>query len=151
MARLMLIFPSNFLQTIQWMLTMGSRGWRSGCFNNIANGLSFRCEPVGAILHIGKCHYPDFFVTAYGQPGVYGEDEIIRLVAEVGSLGRVLKEPFRPTTPLSLCNRRNGASLGIGTEAAILQSKRNGKYSQRPRPGTAFIPIEIDAQMLFRN
>ncbi|KIL60258.1 hypothetical protein M378DRAFT_168270 [Amanita muscaria Koide BX008] len=112
-----------------------------------AQGMAQRAsiDSQGAIVHIDKRHYPDFVVTAYGQPGVYGEEEdIIRLVVEVGSLGRDLKEPSAMEKQevidqllrylyvigemgLRWADKAAGMCI-IGTEAAILQSKSNGKF-----------------------
>jgi len=95
-------------------------------------------------VHIDKRHYPDFVVTAYGQPGVYGEEDIIRLVVEVRSLGRDLKEPSAMEKQevidqllrylyvigemgLRWADKAAGMCIS-GTEAAILQSKSNGKF-----------------------
>jgi hypothetical protein len=84
-------------------------------------------------------------VTAYGPRGTYGEDgDIIRLVVEVGSLGRDLKPPSnldKANTVRQLLRylhvmgrmgvRWSDKAVGmciIGTEVAISKSHRNGQF-----------------------
>jgi len=102
-------------------------------------------DSQGQIVHSDKRHYPDFVVTAYGQVGVYGEDsDTIRLVIEVGSLGRELKPAsmqdkasiIRQLTRYLVVMGRMGfrwadKAVGmcvLGTEVAIMRSKGNGRF-----------------------
>ncbi|KAN0082416.1 hypothetical protein V8E55_008211 [Tylopilus felleus] len=102
-------------------------------------------DSQGVIVHADKRHYPDFVVTAYGQGGVYGEDsDMIRLVIEVGSLGRELKPAsihdkasiLKQMTRYLFVMGKMGfrwadKAVGmciVGTEVAIMQSKSNGKF-----------------------
>ncbi|KAM6493474.1 hypothetical protein JOM56_011608 [Amanita muscaria] len=102
-------------------------------------------DSQGGLVHADKCHYPDFVVTAYGKRGDYGEDgDVIRLVIEVGSLGRDLKSPSIDDKLKVLAQLRrylrvmgkmgvrwDTKAVGVcilGTEVAILQSKGNGDF-----------------------
>ncbi|KAF8970971.1 hypothetical protein BDZ97DRAFT_1914421 [Flammula alnicola] len=104
-------------------------------------------DSQGALVHVDKCHYPDFVVTAYGPGGVYGEDEdVIRLVVEVGSLGRDLRPPSKEDKDnvvkqlnryllvmgkmgFRWADKAVGMCI-IGTEVAIVKSKSNGQFQK---------------------
>jgi hypothetical protein len=89
------------------------------------------------------CHYPDFAVTTYGS-GSQGEKDVIRLVIEVGSLGRDLRVPSTNDKQLIVAQilrylsvmglqgvRWAHKAVGmciLGTEVAIIQSSGNGKF-----------------------
>jgi hypothetical protein len=99
-----------------------------------------------------QCHYPDFAVTTYGPD--LGDKDVIRLVIEVGSLGRDLREPSindkqiivrQLLRYLSVMGVRGvrwaDKAVGmciIGTEVAIIQSGSNGKF---PRSNHKWISL----------
>jgi hypothetical protein len=90
-----------------------------------------------------RCHYPDFSVTTYGPQNE--NNDVIRLVIEIGSLGRELKKAtekhkaavvkqlytYLVVMGLKGCRWADNA-VGlciIGTEAAILKSRGTaGKF-----------------------
>lgn len=90
-------------------------------------------------------HYPDFVVTTYGA-GPHGEEDVIRLIVEVGSLGRDLRPPseidqerivmqlLRYPTVMGLRNIRwTNKAVGmciIGTNVGILHPDGDGIFPE---------------------
>ncbi|KAH0825803.1 hypothetical protein J3R83DRAFT_8866 [Lanmaoa asiatica] len=101
-------------------------------------------DSTGAFVHPNAKSYPDFVVTSYGEGS--GHD-VIRLVIELGSLGRQLTLPSETEKEaieeqllgyLAIMGQKsyrweNGAAgiAIIGTQYLVLRADRNGQFGKR--------------------
>ncbi|KAF8816117.1 hypothetical protein BYT27DRAFT_6476384 [Phlegmacium glaucopus] len=102
-------------------------------------------DSQNALVLKDKIYYPDFVVTSYGNAAdPDGEGDIIRLIVEVGSLGRDLNPPSDKAKKAVVHQVRNylyvmgrmgyrwkdkavGMAI-VGTEVSILKSDRSGQF-----------------------